>query len=643
TGVKIGANTAYGGTKFYNSSDMATEIMSVGNGDNHVRVANYLFAQYVNTSDNVIGSGVTGVMVKASDNYLRTGNAAAITTFLNTNNGWIQNQYGSPQSANYDITGTGRLAKIKFYGEGGNSGVGNDSYAIYQEAGAWSHPYPDLAIGFHTGIKLGAHYSYNGIRFYNNSDFATQTMSVGDGDNNVRINYNIATVGDIVSNQNYGLGLVGLYASTRYQNVFAMGAAYRLAADGTSPGNLYGLAWTHSNVGGQSISNLGHQLLVMSNGGTTAAIGNGFWSSYGIDVGGNGTYNRFRTWTELTGSHGLYSGVNGAHFYPNDASYGSWRILGTRNGWGGLEFPSGAGNISLMIGQGGWGGMTTGMHANSYGWLWRFEHQTLYAARWVDSDNNSYYFDGHSTSLVTGDFYISHNGGILRIGHGGYGGDWCCGGYDWWGCQGWCSNIRLSVYGGAESLGWYGWSDGRFKKDVQTVSNALDLVKSMRGVFYNWTFEGTTPSYDDLIKATEKKEYNPKDIEAASGAPPGSRIGVIAQEIQEVLPQVVTKVEDKDTSGTVIGHHYSVNYNDLVPVLIEAIKEQQKQIEELKAKVFGVSSENNLTKIEEKLKQSTIPDKNSFMEFIQSIKNKSELDQHEKLKLEMLKTKLGIN
>lgn len=818
-------------------------IIYLGNGANGT-------SGYVNTTGSI--SMNTGYQIggtAASGTYLRGNGSNFVQSAIQAGDlpagsgNYIQNQYAGEQSANFWVSGTGNVGKLKFKGEGGNSGIANDAYAIYQESGSWTFPYPDLAIGFHTGIKLGAHYSYNGIRFYNNHDFATQTFSVGDGDNNVRVYYNIATVGDIVSNQNYGLGLVGLYASTRYQNVFAMGAAYRLAADGTNTGNLYGLAWSHPNAGGVAGNLNTHGLLVMENGTFLAAVsgsirarddmrapifydsnntgyytdpngtsemnvftrgtlarsslnalqnnspvttrsvqgdtyktgamgwgttdfntiysnwGSGFidtWSNPGNAPGGsshyvglqgfhynhmdgtnaygfqmamageannrffwrsgwpsprpwvemvhsgnigsfgihnqysyvqganfiisgtgrsdgdfrapifydqnntgyyadpNGVsnlagittsvnYNTFHTWTNLPNHAGLYSSNhNGAHFYPNDGSYGSWRILGTRNGWAGLEFPSGGGNISLMIGQGGWGGMTTGMHANSYGWLWRFEHQTLYAARWVDSDNNTYYFDGHSTSLVTGDFYISHHGGVLRVGHGAYGGDWCCGGYDWWGCQGWCSNIRLSVYGGAESMAWYGWSDGRFKKDVQTVSNALDLVKSMRGVFYNWTFEGTTPSYDEVIKAAEKKEYNPEDIEASDGSPPGSRIGVIAQEIQEILPQVVTRVEDKDTAGTVIGHHYSVNYNDIVPVLIEAIKEQQVQIEELKAKVFGISLPNNITLIAEKLKQSEIPDKNTFTEFIESIKNKNELDQQEKLKLEMLKTKLGI-
>jgi Chaperone of endosialidase len=53
-------------------------------------------------------------------------------------------------------------------------------------------------------------------------------------------------------------------------------------------------------------------------------------------------------------------------------------------------------------------------------------------------------------------------------------------------------------------------------------------------------------------------------------------IGVIAQEVQEVLPEVVVEGSD----GIL-----SVAYGNIVGVLIEAIKEQQKQIEELKAKI----------------------------------------------------------
>jgi hypothetical protein len=56
-------------------------------------------------------------------------------------------------------------------------------------------------------------------------------------------------------------------------------------------------------------------------------------------------------------------------------------------------------------------------------------------------------------------------------------------------------------------------------------------------------------------------------------------IGVIAQEVEKVFPSLVKTAENK-----------SVNYNGLVGVLIEAVKEQQKQIEELKDLVKNLTS-----------------------------------------------------
>ena len=88
------------------------------------------------------------------------------------------------------------------------------------------------------------------------------------------------------------------------------------------------------------------------------------------------------------------------------------------------------------------------------------------------------------------------------------------------------------------------FSDARVKENVETIPNALDKVKAMRGVEYN--------------KIGEEKRS----------------IGVIAQEMLEVMPEVV----HKDDAGM-----YSVAYGNVVGVLIEAMKEQQKQIDELKA------------------------------------------------------------
>ena len=89
-------------------------------------------------------------------------------------------------------------------------------------------------------------------------------------------------------------------------------------------------------------------------------------------------------------------------------------------------------------------------------------------------------------------------------------------------------------------------SDERLKENVKTISNALDKVKNLRGV-----------------------EYDHKKTGEHS-------IGVIAQEVEKVLPELVFE----DALGV-----KSVGYANIVAVLIEAIKEQQEQIEELKKKL----------------------------------------------------------
>ena len=85
-------------------------------------------------------------------------------------------------------------------------------------------------------------------------------------------------------------------------------------------------------------------------------------------------------------------------------------------------------------------------------------------------------------------------------------------------------------------------SDQKLKKDISTIDNAVDKVMQLRGVDYTW-------------KQSEEKSK-----------------GVIAQELQKVLPELVSESDDR----------LSVNYNGIIGVLIEAIKEQQKQIDELK-------------------------------------------------------------
>jgi hypothetical protein len=80
-------------------------------------------------------------------------------------------------------------------------------------------------------------------------------------------------------------------------------------------------------------------------------------------------------WIQMDNYSGLYSPLNGAHFYPNNGSFGAWRIAGSRSGWSGLEFDASNGNISLMIAP---GGNETGFHNNGYGWQTRWSSGNLF-------------------------------------------------------------------------------------------------------------------------------------------------------------------------------------------------------------------------------------------------------------------------
>jgi hypothetical protein len=111
---------------------------------------------------------------------------------------------------------------------------------------------------------------------------------------------------------------------------------------------------------------------------------------------------------------------------------------------------------------------------------------------------------------------------------------------------------KLQVNGDIIANSIAGSSDIRFKKNIKTIENALDKVNALRGVYFNWD-----------QKAFPSKEFSDK-----------TEIGFIAQEVEKVLPEVVTK--DQTTEG-----YRSVKYDKVVALLVEAIKEQQKQIDSL--------------------------------------------------------------
>ena len=104
-------------------------------------------------------------------------------------------------------------------------------------------------------------------------------------------------------------------------------------------------------------------------------------------------------------------------------------------------------------------------------------------------------------------------------------------------------------------------SDIRLKKNVKTLDNALDKIQKIRGVEFDWRWD----EYDTI----KRYKVRPHDV------------GVIAQEVEPVIPEAM----DEEVDG-----FKTVNYDRLVPVLIEAVKELKSENDALKARLEALEN-----------------------------------------------------
>ena len=315
------------------------------------------------------------VQIRSSDGSLRVN-----MIYDNQNTGYYLDLNG--YSYCYSMESATSMTASDWYARGGWFRNNSVNTGLYNQEVA-NHWYASSAGQWNIG---GTNNSWCSIAFrpqghqsqVRGSVYADTGNNIGflncNGSWNLRVNAD----GNIYTDLNYGVGIVSVYSSTRLQGVWSMGDAYKIAVDGTNAGNLYGLAWSHPNAGGQA----------------------GYLSNHGL--------------------------------------------------------------IHMMYG----------------------------------------------TAFTTISDTI-----------------WCRG--------------DITAY-----------SDARVKENVEVIDNALERVQAIRGVTYTRT---------DIID-TEKRHA-----------------GVIAQEVLEVLPEVITQNKDNG--------HYSVSYGNMVGLLIEAIKEQQGQIEDLKKQI----------------------------------------------------------
>jgi hypothetical protein len=103
----------------------------------------------------------------------------------------------------------------------------------------------------------------------------------------------------------------------------------------------------------------------------------------------------------------------------------------------------------------------------------------------------------------------------------------------------------------------YAASDARLKTEVRSIENPLDMIDALDGVSYRWRRKEELDTWDGTQDATPQRNYDTK-----------RHVGFLAQDVKKVLPEVVSE----DDNG-----YLSINYGNVVALLVEGIKELRKE------------------------------------------------------------------
>ena len=127
-------------------------------------------------------------------------------------------------------------------------------------------------------------------------------------------------------------------------------------------------------------------------------------------------------------------------------------------------------------------------------------------------------------------------------------------------------SYKLDVNGNIHGTGFPTSSDVRFKKNITPLQNSLEKIKKLQGVKYEW---------NEFVNS--RRDGYKLNIPI---------IGLIAQDVEQVVPEIVDhwKLSEDCQDAR------SIDYPRLIPLLIEAMKEQQNQIEELRNEIKSLKS-----------------------------------------------------
>jgi hypothetical protein len=487
---------------------------------------------------------------------------------------------------------------------------GSTAYAIYRESGSWSYRYPDLRIAFHTGIKFGANANYNGMRFYNDYTMATQVMSVNNatdplGALNVYVNNSLQAGSSLRAPYFYDSNNTAYYMNpasvndSRFEGVNdRTRAQLGNAATAYSSASAYMRRPNFTSDQRYWVGSMGWGRQDMNN---VFNWGSGFidsWSNPGNQPSGT--------------SH--WVGMQALHYTNGSTRYG-WQMVGGpidnlrfRNQWG--SSPKAWRTIPVLDINNGNGG-------------------SMYAGRYYDSNNTSYYTDPASTSRMANllinflefdngfDIYDDNSSALsIRSANSDNGiiyfrdsNSTVCARLRWDDdtnnlelqsrdgerfLRGDRNSVTRLYYNNAEKFqtqsgGVYVTGYGRFTGDVVAyysdmrlkdkegdIENALDKVAKLNGFYYRNNKEANLIGYEG------------NDLQ----------IGLSAQDVESVLPEIVKPAP----LAQALGYDYkTVQYEKVVPLLVNAINEQKEIVETQKEEIEYLKSE--LSEMKEMMKQ----------------------------------------
>lgn len=377
----------------------------------------------------------------------------------------------------------------------------------------------------------------------------TGTGIYGDGPNTGI--HGIGTTYGLRGFSNSGRGVYG--SSTTGYGVYGQGGSYGVYANGSEygvygAGGPYGIFGSGNTYGVYGVSTIGNG--VYGIGGPTGVYGSG--SNYGV----NGVSNYIGVKGSSSGYVGVFGEGGPTGVYGSGTDYG---VYGNASSGSGIGVYGNNINYVGIWGNGVYGALgtgtaygTSGQSVNGYG-VWGLS-------------TNNYGVYGQSTNNRGGQFYSQTNQGL------------------------WAKTDALvtagfyaGVFEGAVyTYLYYQSSDKNLKKNIQDVGDAMSIINQLKPKNYEFRNDG---------------KY------AAMNLPKGNHYGLIAQELEEILPDLVAnaphglgapipkpRISSDSTKINVVAQQNetkellglkAINYIELIPILIKGMQEQQKQIDTL--------------------------------------------------------------